>query len=408
MEARREGRTQVRALNLASGEERLLDPVSDTSPLGQAAAAAVRQDTSLRITLEGGDWLLTVYHAPWEIVVVGAVHIAQALAALAIPAGYRVRVIDPRAPYATDERFPGISLQRAWPDEALAAEPLTPHSALVVLAHDAKLDDSALAHALPSPAFYIGALGSTRTHSRRLARLAAQGFSQSQLARIHGPVGLAIGARSPSEIAIAILAELVRLRRSVRAPRIAGIVLAAGTSSRMGRNKLIETVRGKPLIAKAVDAAAASRLDPVLVVTGHQADKIAAALGGAPAALVHNKRFEEGLSSSLQAGLAAVPEDCDGAMILLGDMPEITPALIDRLIAAFHPGAICVATAHKRRGHPVLWARRFFAELMTLKGDKGAREVMQAHGKQVLEIEAEDDAPLADIDTVEALAAYRN
>ena len=408
MEARREGRTRVRALNLASGEERLLDPASDTSPLGQAAARAVRQDTNLRITLQDGEWLLTVYHAPWEIVVVGAVHIAQALAALAIPAGYRVRVIDPRAPYATDERFPGISLQRAWPDEALAAEPLTPHSALVVLAHDTKLDDSALTHALPSPAFYIGALGSTRTHGRRLARLAAQGFSQSQLARIHGPVGLAIGARSPSEIAIAILAELVRLRRAVRAPRIAGIVLAAGTSSRMGSNKLIETVRGKPLIAKAVDAAAASRLDPVLVVTGHQADRIAAALAGAPAALVHNKHFEEGLSSSLQAGLAAVPEDCDGAMILLGDMPDISPALIDRLIAAFHPGAICVATAKNRRGHPVLWARRFFAELMLLKGDKGAREVMQAHGKQVLEIETGDDAPLADIDTVEALAAYRN
>ena len=408
MAARREGRALVRALHLASGEERLLDPASDTSPLGQAAAGAVRDDASRRIALEDGDWFLTVYHAPWEIVVVGAVHIAQALAAFAVPAGYRVRVIDPRAPYATEERFPGISLQRAWPDEALSAQPLTQHSALVVLAHDAKLDDSALAQALPSSAFYIGALGSTRTHSRRLARLAAQGYSQSQLARIQGPVGLAIGARSPSEIAIAILAELVRLRRSVRAPRIAGIVLAGGTSSRMGRNKLIETVRGKPLIARAVDAAAASRLDPILVVTGHQADKIAAALAGSRAALVHNERFAEGLSSSLRAGLAAVPEDCDGAMILLGDMPDITPALIDRLIAAFASGAICVAATGKRRGHPVLWARRFFGELMRVTGDKGARDVMQAHGDQVLEIEAGNDAPLADIDTVEALAAYRN
>ena len=398
----------VRALNLASGEERLLDPASDTSPLGQAAAQAVQDDTNRRIALDGSDWFLTVYHAPWEIVVVGAVHIAQALAALAVPAGYRVRVIDPRAPYATEERFPGINLQRAWPDEALAAQPLTQHSALVVLAHDAKLDDSALTQALPSPAFYIGALGSTRTHARRLARLTAQGFSQSQLARIHGPVGLAIGARSPSEIAIAILAELVRLRRSVRAPRIAGIVLAAGTSSRMGRNKLIETVRGKPLITKAVDAALASRLDPLLVVTGHQADKIAAALDGTPVALVHNERFTEGLSSSLRTGLAAVPEDCDGAMILLGDMPDITPALIDRLIAAFASGSICVAATGKRRGHPVLWARRFFGELMTLTGDKGARELLQAHTNQVLEIEAGDGAPLADIDTVEALAAYRN
>jgi len=411
MEARSRGRTLVRALNLASGEERLLDPASDTSPLGQAAARAARQDASCRVALEGCDWFLTVYHLPWEIVIVGAVHIAQALAALAVPAGYRVRVIDPRAPYATEERFPGISLQRAWPDEALAAQPLTPHSALVVLAHDAKLDDSALAQALPSSAFYIGALGSTRTHARRLARLTALGFPQTQLSRIHGPVGLAIGARSPSEIAIAILADLIRLRRSVRAPRIAGIVLAAGTSSRMGRNKLIESVRGKALVRSAVDAAAASRLDPVLVVTGHQADKIRTALADAPVMLVHNARFQEGLSGSLAAGVEAVPEDCDGAMILLGDMPDISPALIDRMIAGFDPAgsrSICVASSRTRRGHPVLWARRFFPDLMTLKGDKGGREILQAHADEVLEIETGDDAPLLDIDTVEALAAYRN
>ena len=411
MEARRQGRTLVRALNLATGEERLLDPASDTTPLGQAAALTAQDDTSCRIALEGSDWFLTVYHLPWEIVIVGAVHIAQALAALAVPAGYRVRVIDPRALYATEERFPGIRLQRAWPDEALAEQPLTPYSALIVLAHDAKLDDSALAQAMSSPAFYIGALGSTRTHARRLARLAALGFSQTQLARIHGPVGLAIGARAPSEIAIAILAELVRLRRSAHAPRIAGIVLAAGTSSRMGRNKLIENVRGKPLVRAVVDAAAASRLGPVLVVTGHQADKVGAALAGAPVSLVHNERFEEGLSSSLAAGVAAVPEDCDGAMILLGDMPDISPDLIDRLVAGFDPAggrSVCVASSGKRRGHPVLWARRFFPELMMLTGDKGAREILQAHAAQVLEVETGDNAPLLDIDTVEALAAYRN
>jgi molybdenum cofactor cytidylyltransferase len=179
----------------------------------------------------------------------------------------------------------------------------------------------------------------------------------------------------------------------------------------MGRNKLVENVNGKPLVRSAVDAALASRLDPVLVVTGHQAEKIGAAVAGTPVALVHNEQFDEGLSSSLRTGVAAVPPDCDGAMVLLGDMPDISPALIDRLIAAFDPAgghAACVATVGKRRGHPVLWARRFFPELMTLSGDKGAREILQAHADQVLEIEAMDDAPLVDIDTVEALDAYRN
>jgi len=410
MTARREGRTLVRAVNLASGEERLLDPATDTSLLGPAASAAAREDTSRRVALEDSDWFLTPYQVAWEIVIVGAVHIAQALAALAMPAGYRVRVIDPRAPYATDERFPGIVVERSWPDEALARRPLTAHSALVALAHDPKLDDAALLAALQSPAFYVGALGSARTHARRLARLGAAGAVPGELAKIHGPVGLAIGARAPAEIAIAILAQMIKQRRQKPAPRIAGIVLAAGTSSRMGRNKLIETVRGKALVRHAADAALASGLDPVLVVTGHEAAKIAAALANTPVTLVHNGDYREGLSASLRSGIAAVPDSCDGAMVILGDMPGISPALIDRMIAAFDPAAgraICVATAHGHRGHPVLWSRAFFASIAALSGDKGARELLDAHAGQTTEIEAGDDTPLTDIDTQEALARYR-
>jgi xanthine dehydrogenase accessory factor len=410
MAARREGRTVVRAVNLASGEERLLDPATDTSALRRAARLAAEEDASRRVAIDNSDWFLTPYHVPWEIVIVGAVHIAQALAALAVPAGYRVRVIDPRTPYAAQERFPGIVLERAWPDEALARRPLTAHSALVALAHDPKLDDMALAAALRSPAFYVGALGSTRTHARRLARLESVGLTQGELAKIHGPVGLAIGARAPAEIAIAILAELVKLRRQKSSRRIAGIVLAAGISSRMGRNKLVENVHGKPLVRRAVDAALASRLDPILVVTGHESGKIASALAGIPVTLVHNDGYGEGLSSSLKAGIAAVPQDCDGAMILLGDMPGISQDLIDRLIAAFDPlqgRAICVACARGQRGHPVLWSRAFFGTITALAGDKGARELLEKHAAQVTEIQADDDSPLTDIDTQEALVAYR-
>ena len=411
MTARRDGHPLVRALNLANGEERLLDPASDTSVLGRIAAQLVREDASRRVAMNDGDWLLTAYGVPWEIVIIGAVHIAQALAALAVAAGYRVRIIDPRASYATQERFPGIVLQRAWPDEALAERPLTPHSALVALAHDPKLDDAALAAALRSGAFYVGALGSTRTHARRLLRLADMGFSNGELSRIHGPVGLAIHARSPTEIAIAILAELVQLRRSKPSQRIAGIVLAAGTSSRMGRNKLVEILRGKALVRHAVDAALASRLDPVLVVTGHEAEKMRAALAGATVTIVANPHYAKGLSTSLKAGIEAVPEDCEGAMILLGDMPGITPTLIDRLIASFEPAAgraACVAMAGRRHGHPVLWARSFFPQLTALKGDKGARDLLEAQTSRLVEIAAGNDTPLIDIDTPEALAACRN
>jgi len=409
--ARREGRALVRAVNLKSGEEKLLDPASDISALGQAAAIAAREDASRRVTVDGQDWFVSVYNTPWEIVIVGAVHIAQALAALAIPAGYRVRVIDPRTPYATQERFPGVTLEQLWPDEALARRPLTARSALVALAHDPKLDDMALAAALRSDAFYVGALGSVRTHARRLTRLSATGLSKDQLAKIHGPVGLGIGARAPAEIAIAVLAELVQLRRKRAARRIAGIVLAAGTSSRMGRNKLVEMVRGKPLVRHAVDAALEGGLDPVLVVSGHEAERIDKAVGGASVTILHNRAFGPGLSSSLRTGLAAVPPDCDGAMILLGDMPGISGALVDRLKQAFDPSAgraICVAAAHGHQGHPVLWGRSFFSEIASLKGDKGARVLLDTHAAMVAQVETGDDAPLTDIDTLEALAAYQS
>ncbi|HVW75557.1 MAG TPA: NTP transferase domain-containing protein [Rhizomicrobium sp.] len=407
--ARRKGRVLVRALDVENGAEKLLDPATDTSALGLAAAAAL-DDVSRPVTVEGRTWLLTAYNIPWELVIIGAVHIAQALAAMAGPAGYRVRIIDPRAAYATHERFPGVPLQREWPDEALRREPLTPHSALIALAHDPKLDDAALAIALRSPAFHIGALGSTRTHVKRLARLEAQGFSPAELSRISGPVGLPIGARAPAEIAIAILAELVQRRRSKTAGRrIAGIVLAAGMSSRMGRNKLTLPLDGKPLVRHAVEAALAGKLDPILVVTGHDAASMRDALDGLPVRFIHNDAFADGLSTSLRAGIAMVPQGCDGAMVLLGDMPAIDPELIGRLTEAFDPSqsrAICVATAGGERGHPVIWGRQFFAAIDQLRGDVGAKSLMARYPDQVHEVETGDGAPLADIDTPEALAAY--
>jgi xanthine dehydrogenase accessory factor len=214
-EARRAGRAVVRATDLATGEERLVDPARDTSPLGIAAAHAARADQSAPVEIDGRSWFLSVLNPPLDLVIVGAVHIGQPLARMAAMAGYGVRVIDPRAAFATVERFPDVALLHDWPDDALANAPLGPRSALVALTHDPKVDDPALAAALASDCFYIGALGSRKTHAGRLARLKAQGFSDEALARIHGPVGLAIGARSPAEIAISILAEMTQTLRTV-------------------------------------------------------------------------------------------------------------------------------------------------------------------------------------------------
>src|SRR5476651_1524873 len=144
---RQSGRAVIRALDVESGEEKLVDPASDTSPLGRAAAQALKEDASQRVTLDNRVWFLTVYNTPWELVIIGAVHIAQALAKLGADMGYRVRVIDPRGAYAAPERFAGVRVNQGWPDEALAAEPLTPRSALIALSHDTKLDDPALAAA---------------------------------------------------------------------------------------------------------------------------------------------------------------------------------------------------------------------------------------------------------------------
>jgi molybdenum cofactor cytidylyltransferase len=194
-----------------------------------------------------------------------------------------------------------------------------------------------------------------------------------------------------------------------RAPKIGAIVLAAGASSRMGTNKLLAQIGGRPMIRRIADAALASDASPIVVVTGKDADEVRAALAGCDVRFVDNPEFARGLSTSLKCGLTALPEHCDGAAILLGDMPEIDPALIDRLIAAFQPTedrAICVATRRGKRGNPVLFARRFFAEMEAIEGDVGARGLIGAYPELVCEVEAGTDAPLIDIDTPETLAAY--
>ena len=204
----------VLATDLTTGKlTAFVDGAIGNEPLGVAAQAALNDDMSRTVDVGGRQVFLDVFAQPRRMVLVGAVHIAQALAPMAALAGYAVTIIDPRSAFATEARFPGVAIMHEWPDEALAALKADRRTAVVTLTHDPKLDDPALAAALKSGAFYIGALGSRKTHASRLARLKEQGFSDADVARIHGPVGLNIGAVSPVEIAVSIMAEMTRDRR---------------------------------------------------------------------------------------------------------------------------------------------------------------------------------------------------
>jgi molybdenum cofactor cytidylyltransferase len=193
--------------------------------------------------------------------------------------------------------------------------------------------------------------------------------------------------------------------------RIAAVVLAAGRSTRMGGpNKLLEEINGRALVRIAAEAALASHARPVIVVTGHQRDRVQAALAGLNVQQVHNADFADGLSTSLRAGLRALPADVDGAVILLADMPQVDAALIDRLIAAFDPekGALAVVPMIEgKRGNPVLWSRRFFSALMTLEGDVGARYLIGQYAEAVVEVPVSGRAALTDVDTPDALRAAK-
>ena len=213
-------RPVVLATELATGGERLIHPrdrAEDVAPtLIEAAHAALARDRSEKVETPAGEVFLRVFNPPVRVVIVGAVHVAQALARMAQLAGYDVLVVDPRRSFATQERFPSVEIACAWPDEALAKARPDRRTAVVALTHDPKIDDPALAVALRSEAFYVGALGSKKTQGARRERLRDLGFGDADLSRIHGPVGLSIGAVSPGEIAVSIVAQIVA---SLRAPR---------------------------------------------------------------------------------------------------------------------------------------------------------------------------------------------
>ena len=187
-------------------------PQGVPAELFREAKQALRRDGARALEIDGERYLLQTLSPPHRLLVVGAVHIAQALIPMASAAGYDVQLIDPRAAFATPGRFPGIEIVNRWPQEVMDEIPLTSRTAVVTLSHDAKIDEPALKAALESEAFYIGALGSRKNHAKRLERLGGLGFSNETLERIAGPIGLPLGGRAPAEIAVSILAQIIQAR----------------------------------------------------------------------------------------------------------------------------------------------------------------------------------------------------
>ena len=220
-------RPVVLATNLTTGTEQIIRPadaealVACPPDIAEGAREAMRSDRSVTVETAEGPVFLHIFNPPLRMIIVGAVHIAQPLARAAALTGYDVVIVDPRRAFASEERFPGVTLMSDWPDDALQALAPDLRTAVVTLTHDPKIDDPALEMALRSPAFYIGALGSKKTHGARIERLKRAGFGEAEYGRICGPIGLDIGARSPSEIAVAILAQVTQHLRHGSGPATA-------------------------------------------------------------------------------------------------------------------------------------------------------------------------------------------
>lgn len=420
--ARRARRLAVVMTELDTGGTRLiLEGDRFESDLGAELGQALRTGRSGLVERAGKPVFLNFHLPPPRLVVIGAVHISQALAPIAAVAGYPMEIVDPRTAFAAEARFAGVELHPNWPRDVFAGRPLDAYTALVALTHDPRIDDDALVAALEAGCFYVGALGSRKTHSRRVERLASRGMSPERLARIDAPVGLDIGAANPPEIAVAVLGAVIKAWRSRGSAeqgepgrartipsQVDAVVLAAGSSSRMaGGNKLLARFDGAPLVGRVVERVLASRAAGTIVVTGHEAERVESAIEGLPVRILRNGDYASGLASSLRVGVAALPAATAGALILLADMPAIETAHLDRMILAFEQSgcqAVIRATNVGKPGNPVILPRTMFAQAESLAGDVGARHLIESSEARIVEVDIGPAASL-DVDHAEALSA---
>lgn len=348
-------------------------------------------------------------HPVSKLIVVGAGHIGQALCKLGDLAGFEVQVLDNRADMATKDRFPEAS--EIWCNSIEAGFQsvlVTPESYIVIASQNHHTDLEALRCCIGSDAAYIGVIG-----SKRKMLLMEQKFLEEKWASedewrfIHSPVGLDIHSKTVNEIAISIVAELIReryeLNFSGKRKKLSCIVLAAGKSTRMGSQKLLLPFENSSIIRSVAEKTLNSNACETLVVVGSDRDKIAGELADFAVRLVENKKYDEGMLSSVQAGVEAVSPVSAGMIVLLGDQPMVSVAVINCLITAFQKTekGLIIPTFNGKRGHPVLISSKYKSAIQTLNPELGLRELFTKNSHEVLEVEAGTVNILKDIDTPE-------
>ena len=362
------------------------------------------------------------YDPVGRLVVFGSDPPALAMAALGAQVGLDAALVRPKGP-TSPPPLKDVRYLRSRPAESLAETGLDPWTYVCVATHDMDVDEEALVATLNSGAGYAGVLGSKRRLGERLARLRARGLSDAQIGRLHAPIGLALAGKSPWEIAISVIGEIVQVLRAREqaqgwpaapaGPDLHAVVLAAGQGARFGGAKLLATWRGAPILHGALAAAFSAPVRTVTLVTGAHAEAVEAcalafAAGrpdGARLRIVHAQGHAEGLSASLRAGVESLPAEARGMLLFLGDMPGVPASLAQPLADALAAGALAAAPRRAgRRGHPVAISRALFPQLLKLEGDRGAAGVLAGLGGRMTLIDTDDAGVVLDIDEPSDLA----
>jgi xanthine dehydrogenase accessory factor len=362
------------------------------------------------------------FDPPQRLAVIGGDPPALAMARLAAEMGMETWLVRPKGP-ANPPPVAGVRYLRTSLADALREIGLDAWTSVAVASHEPDLDHDALVGALGGGAGYVGVLGSRRKLPQRLARLKAVGVSESDISRLRAPMGLPLAGKSPWEIAVSVLAEVVQAQREREAeqgwradpprPEYHVVVLAAGQGARYGGAKLLARLGEATVLDGALTAAFAAPARTVTVVTGAHADEVASAVrkfaaastGASRLRIVHAADYAEGLSASLRAGLAALPASAAGAFVFLGDMPRTPPGVAAALAYAIGEGKAAAPMHRGRRGHPVLVSRAMFEDLAALRGDQGAGGLLAGLGEALALVEVEDGGVLFDVDSPADLAA---